>query len=128
MSRQGEPRGDIDPEVEHAVRAAYAAFNRRDIEAAVALMTPDVAWANGWEGGHVHGREAVGAYWRRQWAQIDPHVDPEKLTIDGNERVRVEVHQQIRDLDGNLLDEGRVTHLYTLRAGLVLRFDIDNAD
>jgi hypothetical protein len=34
-------------------------------------MTPDVDWANGWEGGSVSGREAVRDYRRHQWEEID---------------------------------------------------------
>ena len=34
---------------------AYAAFNRRDIDGALAAMHPDVEWENGMEGGFVRG-------------------------------------------------------------------------
>ena len=54
----------------------YAQFNARDIEAVLAALHADVAWANGMEGGHVHGREAVRDYWTRQWAVVDPRVVP----------------------------------------------------
>ena len=33
----------------------------------LAVLADDVAWANGMDGGHVHGREAVREYWTRQW-------------------------------------------------------------
>jgi hypothetical protein len=36
----------------------YEAFNARDIELALSGMHPDVDWANGMEGGSVHGRKA----------------------------------------------------------------------
>ena len=39
----------------------YDRFNARDIEAALATMHPDVIWANGLEGGHVHGHDGVRA-------------------------------------------------------------------
>jgi hypothetical protein len=35
------------------LRATYAAFNARDIDAVLAQMTADVDWPNAWEGGHV---------------------------------------------------------------------------
>ena len=44
------------PEIE-LLRAAYAAFNARDIDAALALMTPDVEWPRAFKGGFVHGPE-----------------------------------------------------------------------
>jgi hypothetical protein len=53
----------------------YQRFNARDVEAVLATMHRDVMWANGMEGGHVHGRDGVRHYWTRQWAMIDPHVE-----------------------------------------------------
>ncbi len=58
------------------LHAAYAAFNARDIDAALALMTPDVAWPKAFKGGFVRGPEEVRAYWTEQWSEIDPHVEP----------------------------------------------------
>ena len=63
------------PEIE-LIRAAYAAFNARDIDAALALMTPDVAWPKAFKGGFVRGTEEVRAYWTQQWSEINPHVEP----------------------------------------------------
>ena len=36
------------------------------------------------------------------------------------------VHQVVKDLDGNVLSDGTVSHVYTLRDGLVARMDIVN--
>src|SRR5579859_1541660 len=58
------------------LKKAYAAFNARDLDGALATMKPDVVWPNGMEGGVVHGHEGVRSYWTRQWGMIDPHVDP----------------------------------------------------
>ena len=58
------------------LRRVHALFNARDIESVLAAMRPDVVWANGMEGGQVHGRDEVRSYWRPQWAIIDPHVEP----------------------------------------------------
>ena len=69
--------------------ALYGAFNDRDIDGALAGMAPDVAWPNGWEGGHVHGHEAVRDYWTRQWAAIDPHVEPVEISVEPDGRVAV---------------------------------------
>ena len=41
----------------------YDRFNARDIDGVLIALTDDVAWANGMDGGHVHGREAVREYW-----------------------------------------------------------------
>ena len=111
---------------EQLLRAAYVAFNARDIDAAVALMTPDVDWPNAWEGGRVVGREAVRDYWTRQWSEIDPHVEPLTFTARGPDEVAVEVHQVVHALDGATLVDGRVTHVYRVRDGLVARMDVED--
>ena len=63
------------------VRRELAA-NQKLPEEVLALMRPDVKWANGMEGGWVHGHDAVRAYWTRQWGLIDPHVEPTASLID----------------------------------------------
>ena len=65
----------MDNDVELLERL-YECFNARDIDGVLTALTNDVAWANGMDGGHVHGREAVRAYWTRQWALVSPHVEP----------------------------------------------------
>jgi hypothetical protein len=54
-------------------------------------MHPDVDWPNAFEGGRVHGREAVRAYWTRQFQQIDARVEPLGFRAVG-EVVAVDVH------------------------------------
>ena len=106
------------------MRALYAAFNARDIDAAVAAMHPDVDWPNAWEGGRVYGHEAVREYWTRQFAAIDPHVEPRSFTSTEDGRIAVEVHQVVRSTAGELLADRTVTHVYALRDGLVERMDV----
>jgi SnoaL-like domain len=109
---------------ESLLRRAYAAFNGRRIEEALELMAPDVDWPNGMEGGREVGHDALRAYWTRQWQVVDPHVEPKSFGQDAGGRVVVGVHQVVRDLDGALLGDQRVEHVYTLRDGLVARMDI----
>jgi hypothetical protein len=111
-------------EHEPLLRDLYAAFNARDVDAVLAHMHPDVDWPNAFEGGRVHGREAVREYWGRQFEQIDPRVEPERFTATDDGRVAVEVHQVVRDLAGAIVAEGRVTHIYSIRDGLVERMDV----
>jgi ketosteroid isomerase-like protein len=106
------------------LRRVYALFNGRDIESVLAAMHPDVVWANGMEGGHVHGRDEVRSYWNRQWAIIDPHVEPVEISPDGKGEVVVNVHQVVRDRKGNLLADRLVIHVFQMRNGLIQRFDI----
>jgi hypothetical protein len=104
--------------------AAYAAFNRRDIDTVLALMRPDVDWPNGMEGGRVRGCEEVRAYWKRQWEAWDPHVEPVSMQRDAAGNWVVEVHQVVRDLSGNLLADQMVQHVYTIGDGLIERMEI----
>ena len=64
------------PTPQDQIPALYRAFNDREIEAVLELMHPDVDWPNAWEGGRVHGREAVRAYWTRQFQEISGQVEP----------------------------------------------------
>jgi len=101
----------------------YAAFNRREIEAILAVMHPEVEWPNGMEGGWVHGREGVRSYWTRQWGMIDPHVEPVLFESD-NGSIVVDVHQIVRDLAGAVVMDRMVQHVYQMRDGLIRRMDI----
>ena len=109
---------------EPLLRKAYERFNARDIEGALELMQPDVDWPNGMEGGRELGHDAVRAYWTRQFGMVDPTVEPTGFSTDEKSRTVVEVHQVVKDPDGNLISEGEVKHVYTLRDGLVERMDI----
>ena len=90
-------------------------------------MSEDVDWPNGWEGGRERGHAAVRVYWTRQWAEVDPHVEPVSIAIRPDGRVAVEVHQVVRDLRGDVLVDGRVLHVYETRDGVVVRMDIEES-
>jgi hypothetical protein len=107
--------------------ATYKAFNARDLDTALRHMTADVDWPNAWEGGRVHGRDGVRDYWTRQWAAINPTVEPVAFTTRSDGSIAVEVDQVARGLDGTLLGEGRVLHVYRLRDGLITRMDVEEA-
>ena len=104
--------------------AAYRDFNARNIEAVISLMHPEVEWANGMEGGHVHGREAVREYWTRQFTTVNPRVDPVSIDPDSSNNWVVTVHQVVHDMKGNLLVDTTVYHTYRFRDGLIARMDI----
>lgn len=110
---------------ESLIKKAYAAFNARDIGAALSTMHPDVQWPKAFEGGYVCGHNEISAYWTRQWAEINPHVEPVayKEREDGN--LEITVHQQVKDLQGNMLFDGTVKHIYTLQDNLLSRMDIE---
>ena len=106
------------------LKRVYDRFNARDMGAVLQALHEDVIWANGMEGGYVHGREAVRSYWTRQWAVVDPHVEPVAFAEGPKAEIIVEVHQVVRDLAGNLLADKMVGHIFHVENGLVTRFDI----
>ena len=109
------------------LKRVYDRFNARDMEAVLGAMHDEVIWANGMEGGHVRGRDAVRGYWTRQWAMIDPHVEPVAFAQGPEGEVVVEIHQVVRDLKGSLLADKMVGHVFRIENGLIKRFDIRGA-
>ena len=113
------------PETE-LLRAAYAAFNARDIDAALALMSPDVEWPRAFKGGFVHGPEGIRAYWTEQWGEVSPLVEPVAFHQENNGQILVEVHQVVRDLAGAVLADQPVGHRFTVENGLIRRMEVSS--
>lgn len=105
--------------------AAYRDFNARRIEDVLTRMHPEVAWANGIDGGHVHEVEGVRAYWTRQWSFVDPQVEPLRIHETEPGRFVVEVQQVVRDAAGALLFDTMVRHAYRIHDDLIERMDIE---
>lgn len=106
------------------IEQAYSAFNRRDINGALALMTEDVSWPKASEGGKVRGKEEIRAYWTRQWREFDAHVEPLAIIEEKGGKIRVRVHQRVRNLQGGLLWDGEVLHIFTMNNGLIAAMDL----
>jgi hypothetical protein len=104
----------------------YAAFNSRDIDATLALMSDDVSWPKASEGGRAVGKQAIREYWARQWAEFDPHVDPFEVTDREDGTIEVKVHQLVQGLNGDILSDTDVRHVYTVANGLIERMDIED--
>jgi ketosteroid isomerase-like protein len=111
----------IDTEV---LKHLYDRFNARDIDAVLATMHPDVMWANGLEGGHIHGQLGIREYWTRQWAEMDSRAEPTGFSIGEDGTAYVEVHVTARDRNGNKLFDEKVGHVFQIEDGLISRFDI----
>jgi len=109
------------------VQQLYDDFNARNIDDVLAALAEDVEWANGMDGGHVHGREAVRSYWTEQWTTISPHVEPKEISEEPNGSTAVEVRQVVHDLQGALLLDEMVRHVFRIDGGKVKRFDIESA-
>jgi hypothetical protein len=116
-------------DIKTLIEQAYSAFNKRDIDGALALMTEDVSWPKASEGGKVVGKEEIRAYWTRQWGEFDPHVEPLVITEGDAGKVRVGVHQLVRSLQGDVLSDSKVLHVFTVNSGLIAAMDLgDEAD
>ena len=88
-------------------------------------MHPAVDWPNAWEGGRVRGREAVAAYWARQFEQISSRVEPRGFSRDDDGGISVDVHQVVRHAgSGEVVSDSRVVHRWRFEQGLVVRMDV----
>jgi hypothetical protein len=114
---------DRDEQVIHQI---YKSFNARDMQGVFALLTDDVAWANGMEGTHIYGKDAIRDYWTHQWSVIDPHVEPLKIARAADGSLVVDVHQVVKNLEGQTLIDETVKHAFRLDDGHVQRFDIQS--
>ena len=111
------------------IEQAYSAFNKRDIDGALALMTEDVSWPKASEGGRVVGKEEIRAYWTRQWGEFDPHVEPLAMSAEDGSKIHVRVHQLVKSLQGDVLSDSEVLHVFTVHSGLIATMDLgDEAD
>ena len=81
------------------LRRIYERFNARDID-------------------------GVRRYLTRQWAMIDPHVEPMDFSVASDGEITVAIRQTVRDPSGTLLADTKVGHVFRLEDGLIKRFDI----
>ena len=112
-------------DVKGPISVIYDACNRRDPDALLTALAPDVDWPNGWQGGRIHGRDAVRAYWVRQWTETDPQLTLVATGERSDGTVEALVHTVVRDAEGTLLDEHDLRHVYRFSDGLVVRMDIE---
>ena len=110
------------------LKQAYYAFNRRDIDGALALMSESVSWPRASEGGRVVGKEEIRAYWNRQWQEFDPEVAPIEIIDREDGKTDVRVHQLVKNLNGEVLSDSEVWHTYTFVNGLIDRMDIQERE
>lgn len=101
------------------LRAAYTAFNARDIDAALRTMSPNVKWPRAFKGGFACGYDEIRAYWTEQWSEIDPTVTPVSFCEDDAGRILVDVHQVVRNLSGAVLSDEQVRHRFVVKDGLI---------
>jgi hypothetical protein len=115
-------------ETKALIEQVYADFNRRDIDGVFAWMSERVNWPMSSEGdGRAVGKDAVRAYWTRQWAEIDPRVEPVAVSERADGKTEVRAHQVVRSLQGEVLLDQMVVHVYAIVDGLIERMDIEES-
>ncbi len=115
----------MDIQIHNLIKKAYSAFNSRDINTALSTFHSDVQWPKAFEGGYVSGHDEIRRYWTRQWSEINPNVEPIGFNERQNGTFEVTVHQTVKDLQGNLLFDGAVKHIYTIQDDLLRKMDIE---
>lgn len=122
MADEGVPTAQ-----EALLRRMYEAFSTDERDAFVLLcLAPDVDWPNVLDGVRLHGREAVRAYWARQFAAGHPLVRLEGVRLhEDGEGVAATVRPGMRDASGDQWAEETVEHVYRFGGdGLVTRMDV----
>ena len=90
------------------IAQAYSAFNQRNVDGALALMSENVSWPKASEGGRVVGKEQIRAYWTRQWQEFDPHVEPIEVIDREGGKTDVRVRQFVQSLGGDVRSDSSV--------------------
>jgi ketosteroid isomerase-like protein len=107
-------------QVIQALRDAYTAFNRGDIDAAVKPLDEHIEWTEPDSfpgGGTYHGREGAHRYLAQSRAGIaEGTSEPEKFIVAGN-RIVVFVRANIRPKGSNEWVDLRIADVYTVRKG-----------
>ena len=116
---------DNTVENKELIKNAYAGFNSRNADAVLSVMHPNIHWPKAFEGGYVIGRSAVKEYWTRQWSEINPIVEPLVISTRADGKTEVEVYQLVKDLEGKILFDGKVKHIYVIKDGLLQHMDIE---
>jgi hypothetical protein len=121
MAAEGVPAAQ-----EALLRRMYEVFATDERDAFVPrCLAPEVDWPNMLDGGRLDGREAVRAYWARQFAAGHPLVRLEGLRSDGLAGAVVTVRLGVRDASGERWAGETVEHVYRFgEDGLVVRMDV----
>ena len=107
-----------------ALRGAYAAFNRGDIDAAVEPLDDQIEWIEPTEfpgGGTYHGRDGAKRYLTQSRAGLaEGTSEPEKFIVAGN-RIVVFVHAHVRPKGSSEWLDVWLADVYTVRDGKAIQ-------
>lgn len=107
-----------------ALRGAYAAFNRGDMDAVLEPLDDQIEWSEPAEfpgGGIYHGHDGVKRYLtqsRAAWAEGSS--EPERFIVAGN-RIVVFVHARFRSKGATEWHDVRIADVYTVRNGKAIQ-------
>jgi ketosteroid isomerase-like protein len=102
------------------LRAAYAAFNRGDIDAAVRFLDPQIEWVEPTEfprGGTYRGVEGAKRYLRQSRAGAAEVISTPERFIWAGDRVVVFVHARVLPKNSDAWQEVRLADVYTIQGG-----------
>lgn len=106
------------------LRGAYAAFNRGDIDAAVAPLDEHIEWSEPIEfpgGGVYHGREGARRYLSQSRASLaEGTSQPVQFIAVGN-RIVVFVHAHVRPQGSSQWRDIDLADVYTVRDGRIIQ-------
>ncbi len=115
------------PTPSETVQAVYEAINSRDFEAGFALLDERFEWLEPDQtllSGHHRGFEEVRRAIEMQLEVFDEFtIEPEEFHEYG-ERVAVPVRQRVRGGVSGVEIEVRIGHLWTVKAGKILRLEV----
>ena len=110
------------------VASLYEAFDRRDFDAANALLAPDVVWtapnADWPAAGRYHGHDGVREFWKRMGVAFIEHVVEREPFVEEGDTVVVRAHVRGRRRRKEITMEGDVADVWTVRDGRVVAAEI----
>lgn len=102
------------------LRAAYAAFNRGDIDAAVRFLDPQIEWVEPTEfpgGGTYHGVEGAKRYLRQSRAGAAEVISSPQRFVPAGDRIVVFVHARVLPKNSDTWQDVRLADVYTIHGG-----------
>ncbi len=112
-------------DAEELLLKAYAAYNERDADGLLELVSDNVEWPDGTN--RLHGKTDLKAYWLDQWTRVHTHDQPQVFTHLADNRVAVRISQVVRSLDGCEISQGSFDHVFRIEDFLILRLTIARA-
>jgi uncharacterized protein len=107
-----------------ALRGAYAAFNRGDIDAAVVSLDEHIEWSEPTEfpgGGTYHGREGARRYLSQSRASLAEGTSEPVQFISAGNRIVVFVHAHVRPKGSRDWHDIDLADVYTMRDGRIVQ-------